>query len=96
MLVVMSLAEALPRTSIPQAYGPLAFLGGFLLIGLAFFISTQVLVALRPATYTPSFRRRAPRGLELAGGAVVAGLALGLSAFLAGAGAFLLVSIIPL
>jgi len=96
MGTLLSFVDALPRMHIPQAYGPLAFLGGWLLIGLAFFISSQVLVALRPANFTPSFHRAGPTNLELAGGAVAAGLALAIAVFLAGAGAFLLISIIPL
>lgn len=96
MNAVRSLIDLLPRAHIPQSYGPLAFLGGWLLIGLALFISSQVLVALRPANFTPSFHRAAPSNLELAGSAVAAGLALAIATFLAAVGAFLLISIIPL
>lgn len=96
MATLLSIVDALPRASIPQAYGPLAFIGGWLLVGLALFLASQAVTALAPARISPGYRRRAPGGLELATTVTAGGLALALAALLAGAGGFLLISILPL
>lgn len=95
MVPLLSLVDALPRAHIPQAYGPVAFLGGWLLIGLGIFVASGALGALSPAPARPGYRRRG-EAVAVAGTATVAGVALAVAAFLAAVGAFLIISIIPL
>ncbi len=95
MVPLLSLVDALPRAHIPQAYGPLAFVGGWLLIGLAIFVASGALNAIAPAPVRPAYRRRG-EAVVVAGMATVAGVALAVAAFLAALGAFLIISIIPL